>query len=254
MLPDGNPLRVIVSGRGGRMSGQVIGILDTTPGVELAQIVGKNDPIDRLKTDVDVIIDFTAPEATVEYAGWCVENGIPMVTGTTGLGDAERRVLADAGQHVAIVDAPNMSIGVNVLCDLLYRAVRALGPEYEVEITDIHHHHKKDAPSGTAKRLAGVVADARGRDLDEVVNHGREGKSPGRAQEEVGIHAIRGGDVVGDHTVFLFGPGERLEFTHRASDRAIFARGAVRAARWVAHQPPGLYSMADVVATGKESA
>jgi len=248
MLPDGNPLRVIVSGRGGRMSGQVIGIIDTTPGIELAQIVGKEDPIERLKTDVDVIIDFTAPEATLQYAAWCVENSIPMVTGTTGLGDHERRVLAEAGQHVAIVDAPNMSIGVNVLCDLLSRAVRALGPEYQVEITDIHHRHKKDAPSGTAVRLANVVAEARGDDLDEVVTHGREGKSQGRKPDAIGIHALRGGDVVGDHTVYLFGPGERLEFTHRASDRAIFARGAVRAARWLVHQPPGLYSMADVVA------
>lgn len=248
MVPDGSPLRVVVSGRGGRMSGQVIGIIDTLPGVELAQIVGKTDSLERLKTDVDVLIDFTAPEATVEYAAWCVEHKIPMVTGTTGLGDAERRVLAEAGKHVAIVDAPNMSIGVNVLSDLLYRAVRALGPDYEVEITDFHHHHKKDAPSGTAKRLAAAVADARGHEMDEVVTHGRKGKSTGRPQDEVGIHAIRGGDVVGEHTVYLFGPGERLEFTHRASDRAIFARGAVRAARWVVHQPPGVYSMGDVVA------
>ena len=248
MIPDGNAIRVIVSGRGGRMSGQVIGILDTTPGVELAQIVGKEDPIDRLKTDVDVIIDFTAPEATVKYAAWCVEHGIPMVTGTTGLGQEERTVLAAAGQHVAIVDAPNMSIGVNVLCDVLSRAVKALGPEYHCEIIDTHHRHKKDAPSGTAKRLASVVAEAAGWKEEDTVLYGREGKSNGRENEEIGVHALRGGDVVGDHTVFLFGPGERLEFTHRASDRAIFARGAVRAARWIVHQQPGLYSMADVVA------
>ena len=248
MLPDGNPLRVIVSGRGGRMSGQVIGIIDTTPETELVQIVGKTDSLERLRTDSDVLIDFTAPEATVAYAGWCVEHKIPMVTGTTGLGDKERAVLAEAAKVVPIVDAPNMSIGVNVLCDLLARAIRSLGPEYHVEIMDIHHRHKKDAPSGTALRLANVVTETRGQTLDDVVTHGREGKSPGRTDDELGIHALRGGDVVGDHTVFLFGPGERLEFTHRGLDRAIFARGAVRAARWVVHQPPGLYSMADVVA------
>ena len=248
MLPEGKALRVIVSGRGGRMSGQVIGVLDTTPEVELAQIVGKDDSLERLKTDVDVLVDFTAPEATVAYAHWCVEHKIPMVTGTTGLGDEERAVLAKAAEHVAIVDAPNMSIGVNVLCDLLYRAVRSLGLEYDVEITDFHHHHKKDAPSGTAIRLANVAAEARGRELEDVACYARKGPVGARPEGEIGIQTIRGGDVVGEHTVYLFGPGERLEFTHRASDRAIFARGAVRAARWIVHQPPGLYSMADVVA------
>ncbi len=196
-----------------------------------------------LAGEVDVVIDFTAPAATVQHAEWCAANGVGMVIGTTGLSDADLAALDTHAASIPIVQAPNMSVGVNALCALIDQAARMLGGDYDIEIIEAHHRHKKDAPSGTALRLLQVLLDARGG--DPVFE--RHGDIGARKPDEIGVQTVRGGDVVGEHTVFFFGEGERLELTHRATDRGIFAAGAVRAATWVAGRKAGRYSMADVL-------
>lgn len=195
----------------------------------------------------DAVIDFTAPVATARHAALCAERGVALVVGTTGLGEAERRAVEQAAERIPIVWAPNMSLGVNVLFRLVELAAKALGDAYDVEIVEAHHRQKKDAPSGTALRLAEGIARALGRDLDEVANYGRHGQVGARPEREIGILTMRGGDVVGDHTAYFLGMGERVELTHRASSRETFARGAVRAAQWLAGRAPGLYDMQDVL-------
>ncbi len=195
----------------------------------------------------EVVIDFSLPDGAAALFAACAERRVGAVVGTTGL-DATARAALDALVKVApVVVAPNYSVGVNVLWALAAQAVRLLGPEYDIEIIEMHHHHKVDAPSGTAVRLTEVVAQARGLDPQRAVVPGRTGQVGARRSDEIGVHALRGGDVVGDHTLVLAGPGERIELTHRAHTREIFARGAVRAAHWVVGRPPGLYEMADVL-------
>lgn len=197
--------------------------------------------------DADVWIDFSSPAATVEHARAAAAAGARMVIGTTGLGADQRHVIAEAAKRAAVVLAPNMSVGVNVLLKLVADAARALGPSFDLEIVEAHHRAKRDAPSGTALRLAEALAEATGRDLEKTARYARQGDVGPRTAEEIGVQTLRGGDVVGDHTVFFFGLGERLELTHRASSRETFARGAVRAAEWVLAMPPGLYDMRDVL-------
>ena len=170
-----------------------------------------------------------------------------MVIGTTGLDASTRAALERAAERVPIVFAPNYSQGVNALYFLAARATELLGPDFDAEILEIHHRHKVDSPSGTAVRLGEVVAQAKQLDPERVVTHGRSGQVGARPLDEVGVMALRGGDVVGEHTLYLVGEGERVELTHRATDRTIFARGAVRAARWVVSRPAGLYDMTDVM-------
>ena len=194
-----------------------------------------------------MVIDFTAPNASLRHAAVCAEKGVALVVGTTGFSAQAKAELAGHAQRIPLLMAPNMSIGVNVLFRLVGEAARALGPSYEVEIAEMHHRAKKDAPSGTALRLAEVAADALGLDAGQAVVYERHGDIGARKPGTIGVQTLRGGDVVGEHTVWFLADGERLELTHRASSRDNFARGAVRAARFVVGRKPGLYDMQDVL-------
>lgn len=197
--------------------------------------------------ELDVLIDFTRPEVTLRNVEHCRDAGCAMVIGTTGLDPAQKARIAEAARDIPIVLAPNMSVGVNLALKLLDLAARVLGDEVDVEIIEAHHRHKLDAPSGTALRMGEVVAEALGRDLREVAVYGREGMGEERDRKAIGFATVRAGDIVGEHTVMFAGPGERLEISHKASSRMTFAKGAMRAARWVRGRPPGLFDMQDVL-------
>lgn len=196
----------------------------------------------------EVAIDFTQADATAKTLRGCVETAKPLVLGTTGHSHDQLKAIEEAAAKVPIVFAPNFSVGVNALFWLAREATRLLGADFDLEIVEMHHRLKKDAPSGTAKKLAEILSKERQLTSDDHLRHGREGNVGERSAEEIGIHALRGGDVVGEHTVVFAGQGECLELTHKASSRETFARGALRAARWVVDQAPGLYSMSDVIA------
>jgi 4-hydroxy-tetrahydrodipicolinate reductase len=196
----------------------------------------------------EVVIDFTAPEATAAHALLAARHGVALVVGTTGLSDAHEATLSDAARRVAIVRAANFSIGVNLLLALTEKVAATLGPDYDIEVVEMHHRHKKDAPSGTALALGAAAAEGRKVSLADAAVRGRDGLTGERKIGTIGFASLRGGDVVGDHTVMFATDGERLELTHKASHRRVFAKGAVRAALWVKGRPPGLYSMRDVVA------
>jgi 4-hydroxy-tetrahydrodipicolinate reductase len=197
--------------------------------------------------EADVWIDFSAPVATVGNVRAAKAAGAALVVGTTGLTAADKEIIAAAAGTIPVVFSPNMSVGVNVLLELVARAARTLGPAYDIEIVEAHHRMKRDAPSGTALRLGEAVAEATGRDLDKTARYARQGDVGPRTNQEIGMQTIRGGDVVGDHTVFFLGLGDRIEITHRASSRETFARGAVRAAMWLSARPAGLFDMRDVL-------
>jgi len=203
--------------------------------------------VEEFLSNVEVVIDFSTALATAKLLPLCAGQHIPMVIGTTGLDTATQASLQRAAERVAIVFAPNYSQGVNALYFLAARATELLGPSFDAEIVEMHHRNKIDAPSGTAIRLAEVVSTAKQLDPKRAATHGRSGQVGARPLEEIGVMALRGGDVVGEHTLHLVGEGERIELTHRATDRSIFARGAVRAAHWVVGKPAGLYDMADVM-------
>jgi 4-hydroxy-tetrahydrodipicolinate reductase len=194
-----------------------------------------------------ILVEFTTPEATLEHLRLAAAGGARAVVGTTGFSGAQREEISGLARRTAIVLAPNFSVGVTVALKALTLMARALGDDYDVEITEIHHRYKKDAPSGTALRMAEVVAEALGRDLASVAVHGRQGLPGERPPKEIGLFSLRSGDVVGEHTVSFGTLGERLELTHRAHNRDTFARGALRAVRFVVGRPPGLYSMQDVL-------
>src|SRR5262245_37829346 len=223
----------------GRDAGEVAGVsrLEVAIASDAGPVLGR----DR------ILVEFTAPEPTLEHLRLAAASGARAVIGTTGLSGPQREEIAGLAKRTAIVLAPNFSIGVTVALQALALIARALGDDYDVEITEIHHRYKKDAPSGTAQRLAEVVAEALGRDLGKVAVHGRQGLPGERTTKEIGIFSMRSGDVVGEHTVSFGTLGERLELTHRAHSRDTFARGALRAVRFVAGRAPGLYSMQDVV-------
>ena len=199
------------------------------------------------KDDFDVLIEFTLPEATVIHAEQCVEAGKPIVIGTTGLTDSQLETLHRAAETLPVVVAPNMSVGVNVCLKLLQTAAQAFGDSVDIEVIEAHHRHKIDAPSGTALKMGEVVADALGRTLKEDGVFARHGRTGERERKSIGFSTIRGGDIVGDHTVMFIGAGERIEVTHRSNSRMTYASGAVRAAQWVAKQPPGFYGMSDIL-------
>ncbi len=208
-----------------------------------------SDCMDELLPQVPgaVIIDFTSPESSVATAKIAAKYGNPVVIGTTGLNKEQQAELAVSAKDVPLFWAPNMSVGVNVLLKVLPELVKALGPEYDMEMVETHHKMKKDSPSGTALKLAECLAEARGWEYDDVKKHCRDGIIGERPHEEIGVQTLRGGDVVGDHTMYFFGPGERIEVTHRAHSRDTFASGALRAAKWLSEQKPGkLYAMADI--------
>jgi 4-hydroxy-tetrahydrodipicolinate reductase len=196
---------------------------------------------------VDVVIDFTTPTATLEHIAVCCHNRARMVIGTTGLAAEQRLVLDQAARDIAIAAAPNFSVGVTLSLSLVELAARVLGDAVDVEVIEAHHRHKVDAPSGTALALGQAAARALGRDLDSCAVYGREGHTGERDRNTIGFATVRGGDIVGDHTVLFAGTGERLEITHKASSRMTFAAGAVRAAHWLMNREPGLYDMQDVL-------
>ncbi len=240
--------RLILVGARGRM-GRAVAAAAGERGFPVAAAVGRGEDLAAALGRGDVVVDFSHPDATAAVVAAAVAAGRPLVIGTTGHEAGARRelaALAALAARVPTVWAGNFSVGVNLLFALAGRAARALGPEFDIELVEMHHRRKQDAPSGTAARLLEVLREARGLG-PEAVRHGREGLVGPRPDAEIGVHALRGGDVVGDHTVVFAGPGERVELVHKAGDRAVFARGALRAAEWVVRQPPGLYDMQDLL-------
>lgn len=202
---------------------------------------------DLIASDVDVMVDFTLPDALAANLEWCKQHQKPLVVGTTGLSEQQKLLIDDTSQHIPVVWSANMSVGVNLLLDLVRQAARVMGDTADIEIIETHHRHKVDAPSGTAVVLGEAVADTLDRNLSVDAVYGREGHTGERQQHTIGFSTVRGGDVVGDHTVLFADQGERVELTHKASSRLTFAKGALRAAKWLQTKPSGLYSMHDVL-------
>ena len=216
-------------------------------GVEIVAGLDLGDDLSQEIDGCDVVIDFSHPSAMDAVSRGCLGAQKPLVIGTTGHSDEARALLEETSKSLPIVWSPNFSVGVNALFWLTREAARLLGEDFDLEIVEMHHRLKKDAPSGTARKLAEILCEVRKLDYAKDVRHGREGLVGERTANEIGVHSIRGGDVVGDHTVTFSGLGERLELTHKASSRETFAAGALRAARWVVGKPAGLYSMEDVL-------
>ena len=265
-------IKAVVTGAAGRMGSRIINVLSASEGIRLSGVIERkghallgqdaNGPAgipsggvlsvitDDLAASLkagDVLIDFTLPEASLQHLKACADQGKAIVIGSTGF---TKEQLAEAGtlvQKVPCVLSPNMSVGVNVCFKVLADLAKILGPDFDAEIVEWHHRLKKDAPSGTAVRMGEVVAKALGRDYHQAAKYHREGITGARTNEEIGMQTVRGGDIVGEHTVYFIGMGERIELTHRAHTRDMFARGAVRAAKWVVGKKPGLYDMQDVL-------
>jgi 4-hydroxy-tetrahydrodipicolinate reductase len=253
--PSGRMGRALLDASAGRSDVRISAAVDRpgAPGLGLAipaavadHIVVGDDLRDGLLVS-DVYIDFTAPAATGAAARLATELTKPAVIGTTGLSAHEEAAVEALARVAPVVVASNFSLGVNLLVGLVTKAAQILGPGWDAEVVELHHRAKRDAPSGTALTLAQAIAAGHGSSYADVHRHGRDGDVGPRPQGEIGVHAVRGGDVIGEHTVSLFGAGERLELSHRATSRAIFAAGALRAAAWVKDQPPGRYDMLDVL-------
>ncbi|MCK6527136.1 4-hydroxy-tetrahydrodipicolinate reductase [Myxococcota bacterium] len=242
-------VRVAVHGAGGRMGGRLVRLIGEDPGLVLAGGLGRGDDLPAALRGADVVVDFSSPDGTARVCEAAQGLRIPAVVGTTGLDPRGRAAVEALAARAPVVLAPNTSAGVHVLLRLAALAARLLGEGYDAEIVEVHHRGKADAPSGTALLLARALAEAAGGSLEDRAVCHREGRTGPRPPGSVGVQALRGGDVVGEHTVLLLGDGERLELTHRCTDRDVFARGALRAARWVAEpgRPPGLYGMEDVL-------
>lgn len=224
-----SPARVLLVGAGGRMGRAIRTAAESDSGLTISGRAERGATLEPLLEACDVVIDFSLPEATESVCAACVSSGRPLVLGTTGQSDAQKSAIRETATNIPVVFAANFSVGVNTLFALARQAAKSLGAAFDVEIVEAHHRTKKDSPSGTAKRLAEILAEAR------------------PAMQNIPTHSLRAGDVVGDHTVIFAGPGERLELTHRAASRETFARGALQAARWVIGKPAGLYSMEDVL-------
>lgn len=260
---------IVIAGSSGRMGRALIEAVSLSPDARLfaaleragSTYVGKDagelvgSPCGVMITDdpakaiagSDVFIDFTRPEGTLEHMTLCRQHGVKMVIGTTGFSEDQKRQIAEAARDIAIVFAPNMSAGVNLTFKLLEIAAKVLNEGFDIEVVEAHHRHKVDAPSGTALRMGEVVAEALGRNLADCAVYGREGVTGERSPSTIGFATVRGGDIVGDHTVMFAGIGERVEITHKASSRATFANGAVRAAHFLGGRKNGLYDMQDVL-------
>lgn len=271
MTPQGgSQIKVVVCGALGRMGQMVMRAVLGRPDLLLAGAVerkehpslGQNigplvgpadlnlvltDSLAEAAKGADVCIDFSSIEATLEHLGQAEELGLALVIGTTGLDAAQQQRLRAAGRKIPVLWAPNMSTGVNVMYKVAAALAKMLGPDFDLEIVESHHNQKKDAPSGTAVKLFEVLAEARGLDPEKAMVAGRRGQVGARTKEEIGVLALRGGDIVGEHTVYFCGPGERLELTHRAASRNTFAEGAVRAAAWLAGKPAGFYGIDDTI-------
>ena len=263
-------VKVAVTGAAGRMGGRIISLINDTEGVQLTgalehlnhpalgQDAGEAAGVGRLGLNItsdlqtamkqsDVLIDFTFPEVTIENLKTVASLGKAAVIGSTGFSAEELEKLKSIASDIPCVLAPNMSVGVNLMLKLVSEAARILGDDFDIEMVETHHRMKKDAPSGTAMKLAEVAAEAVGRSLSEVGVFERFGMIGARGKDEIGVQTLRGGDVVGDHTVYFYGTGERLEITHRATSRDTFAAGAVKGALWIAQKGAGLYDMQDVL-------
>jgi 4-hydroxy-tetrahydrodipicolinate reductase len=261
-------IKAIAVGAAGKMGGRVIHIIQEYPSIKLFRAIERPDhpsvgrdigeiiglgklgiPLEGelRKGGGDVIINFSNPQASLESIQFAHEAGLAIVIGTTGLNSEQMGKVRELSKGVRCVMAPNMSVGVNVMFRIVQEVAQVLGPDYDVEILEAHHHLKKDSPSGTAVRLGELIAKAMGRDFGQIGVYGRKGMVGERTKEEIGMQVIRAGDIVGEHTVLFGGIGERLEIIHRAHSRDNFARGAVRAALWVVNQPNGLYDMQDVL-------
>lgn len=243
----GRELQVAIFGASGRMGRAVIAAVGGSPGIAVKGTSSSSgDPAAALR-DADVAIEFALPAATAGNLAACVAAKRPLVIGTTGHDDVQRAQIAAAAKQIAIVMAPNMSLGVNLLLKLVELTAGKLDESYDIEVFEAHHRGKKDAPSGTALALGAAAAAGRGVQLSNSAEYARHGAGEPRRRGAIGFSVFRGGDVVGDHTVTFAGAGERIELTHRATDRLAFARGAVQAARWLVGRSPGLYSMQDVL-------
>jgi len=240
-------IKIAVAGASGRMGQSIIQSIEQSDKTTLGVTLDKGDDLNSVIDQFDVLVDFTRPEATLDYLAVCVSAGKSMVIGTTGFDDAGLQMIKDAGAKIPVVFAPNMSVGVNLSLKLLEMAAKVIGEESDIEIVEAHHRHKVDAPSGTALKMGEVVANALGRDLSKCAVYGREGIEKPRDRQTIGFSTIRGGDVVGEHTVSFFMEGERVEITHKASSRMTFANGAIRASTWLQGKPAGLYSMQDIL-------
>jgi 4-hydroxy-tetrahydrodipicolinate reductase len=261
-------LKVAIAGSTGKMGHALIEALQDAPDLQLAVALDRSDSPDLgrdcgaflgKKTGVaivaelaslaaaDVLIDFTRPVATLDHLRACVQHNARLVIGTTGFDAAGRQAIETAARSIPIVFAPNMSVGVNATFKLLEVAARILGSGYDIEVIEAHHRHKVDAPSGTALKMGQVIAAAQGRKLDDVAVYARHGETGPRKDGSIGFSAIRGGDIVGDHTVLFAGTGERIEITHKSASRMTYAVGALRAARFLADRRSGLYDMHDVL-------
>jgi 4-hydroxy-tetrahydrodipicolinate reductase len=239
-----NPVRVLLVGSAGRMGQAITDVAKSDPNIDIVASCDQGDPIEPAISSCDVVIDFSHADAIGDICRVVSERRQRLVVGTTGHSIEQRRSIEECAEAVPVVLSSNFSVGVNALFWLTRKAAEMLGPEFDLEIVEMHHRMKKDAPSGTAKELAEILKSAR---QIEKIQHGREGDVGQRPADEIGIHSVRGGDVVGDHTVIFAGAGERLELTHRAASRETFAKGALRAAQWIVGRPPGLYSMQDVL-------
>ena len=264
-----NRLNIAVAGASGRMGRMLIKAIldaddatlagaldvDNTPniGADAAAFLGKPtgvaiaSDLSKGLANAGFLIDFTRPEGTLKHLDHCARHGIKMIIGTTGFDAAGKAAIEEASKKIAIVFAPNMSVGVNVTMKLLEMAAKSFSTGYDIEIIEAHHRHKVDAPSGTALRMGEVIADALGRKLDDVAVYAREGVTGERDPSSIGFATVRGGDIVGDHTVLFAGIGERIEITHKSSSRATYAHGSLRAARFLANKENGLYDMQDVL-------
>ncbi len=264
-----NAMKIAVAGASGRMGRMLIEAIVADPDAQLAgaldiaaapsigtdaaaflgQPAGVTIESDLAKglANAGFLIDFTRPEGTLKHLEYCAAHGIKMIIGTTGFDDAGKAAIAEAAKKTAIVFAPNMSVGVNVTMKLLELAAKSFSHGYDIEIIEAHHRHKVDAPSGTALKMGEVIADALGRDLKEVGVFAREGVTGERDPSSIGFATIRGGDIVGDHTVLFAGIGERIEITHKSSSRVTYAHGSLRAARFLQDRETGLYDMQDVL-------
>jgi 4-hydroxy-tetrahydrodipicolinate reductase len=239
--------KIIITGSKGRMGQALVSCARQFTELQVAGQIDEGDDLRAVIEKGDVVIDFSSHTATPGIAALCAQHKKALVIGTTGHSDADKSQIINYRSQIPIVLSSNYSTGVNTLFWLTRKAAEILGPGFDLEIVEMHHRMKKDAPSGTARTLAEILAEVRKQQLEKAVRHGRSGIVGERTSEEIGMHSVRGGDVVGDHTVIFAANGERVELTHKASSRETFANGALRAALWVRHQNPGLYDMQDVL-------
>ena len=239
--------RIAINGSKGKMGQALIEAINSSSQSDFGAGFDKGDNLIDLISNFEVLIDFSRPEASLNALAVCKGAGKAMVIGTTGFTDSELELIGQASKEIPIVFAPNMSVGVNLTLKILETSAKVIGPDSSIEIIEAHHRYKVDSPSGTALKMGEVIANSLGRDLSECAVYGREGIEEPRDMNTIGFSSIRGGDVVGEHTVAFFMDGERVEITHKASSRMIYANGAVRAANWLSDKPSGLYSMQDVL-------